>query len=66
MKKIMIIGAGPLQLPGIKKAKEMGADYVISASAIDGYEERGLKLLTAEPISSEDCWYKLYVYEIMQ
>lgn len=49
-----------------KKAKEMGADYVISASAIDGYEERGLKLLTAEPISSEDCWYKLYVYEIME
>jgi len=49
-----------------QKAKEMGADYVISASAIDGYEERGLKLLTAEPISSEDCWYKLYVYEITE
>ena len=49
-----------------KKAKEMGADYVISASAIDGYEKRGLKLLTPEPISSEDCWYKLYVYEITE
>ncbi len=48
------------------KAKEMGADYVISASAIDGYEERGLKLLNAEPISSDDCWYKLYVYEITE
>ncbi len=48
------------------KAKEMGADYVISASAIDGYENRGLKLLTPEPISSEDCWYKLYVYEITE
>ena len=49
-----------------KKAKEMGADYVISASAIDGYEERGLKLLNEEPISSDDCWYKLYVYEITE
>ena len=28
MKKIMIIGAGPLQLPGIKKAKEMGLHVV--------------------------------------
>ena len=49
-----------------KKAKEMGADYVISASAIDGYEHRGLKLLNAESISSDDCWYKLYVYEITE
>lgn len=48
------------------KAKEMGADYVISASAIDGYEQRGLRLLNEEPISSDDCWYKLYVYEITE
>ncbi|MBO4309699.1 MAG: hypothetical protein J5856_01395 [Lachnospiraceae bacterium] len=48
-----------------KKAKEMGADYVISASAIEDYDAQGLKLLNSEPIRSDDCWYVLYVYEIL-
>ena len=46
------------------KAKEMGADYVISASMIDGYENRGLTLLNETPVSSDDCWYELYIYRI--
>ncbi|MCR5848480.1 MAG: DUF6044 family protein [Lachnospiraceae bacterium] len=47
------------------KAGEMGADYVISASPIAGWEEMGIRLLNENPISSPDCWYELYVYEIL-
>ena len=46
------------------KAKDMGADYVISASPITGWENMGLQLMNEEPISSPDCWYVLYVYAI--
>lgn len=48
-----------------EKAKEMGAAYVISASPIVDYDSYNLRLLNETPISSEDCWYELYVYEIM-
>jgi len=47
-----------------KKAGEMGAEYVFSASAIEGYANRGLTLLNETPVRSEDCWYELYIYRI--
>lgn len=47
-----------------KAAKEMGAEYVISASPILNEETLGLKTLTETPITSNDCWYDLYIYEI--
>ncbi len=47
------------------KAKEMGADYVISASPVDGYEDRGLELMNGAPVTSADGWYDLYVYRIL-
>ncbi|MCR4648239.1 MAG: DUF6044 family protein [Lachnospiraceae bacterium] len=46
------------------KAKEMGADYVISASPVDGYDDRGLELMNGAPVTSDDGWYDLYVYKI--
>lgn len=46
------------------KIKEMGADYVFSASPIIDCDKYGLKLLNEEPIGSESDWYWLYIYEI--
>ena len=45
-------------------AKNMGAEYVISASPVINEEALGLKLLNDTPITSNDAWYDLYVYEI--
>jgi hypothetical protein len=45
-------------------AKEMGAEYVISASPIINEEALGLTLLNDTPITSDDAWYELYVYKI--
>ena len=45
-------------------AKNMGAEYVISASPIINEEALGLKLLNDTPITSDDAWYDLYVYGI--
>ncbi len=45
-------------------AKNMGAEYVISASPIINEEALGLTLLNDTPITSDDAWYDLYVYEI--
>ena len=45
-------------------AKEMGAEYVISASPIINEEALGLTLLNDTPITSDDAWYDLYVYSI--
>ena len=48
-----------------EKAKEMGAAYVISASPIVDFDSYNLRLLNETPVSSEGCWYELYVYEIL-
>lgn len=45
-------------------AKNMGAEYVISAFPIINEESLGLILLNDTPITSDDAWYDLYVYEI--
>lgn len=47
-----------------KAAKDMGAEYVISASPIVNEEALGLTLLNDTSITSDDAWYDLYVYKI--
>ena len=48
----------------LSAAKNMGAEYVISASPIINEEALGLTLLNDTPITSDDAWYDLYVYYI--
>lgn len=44
--------------------KELGGDYLLSAAYIAGAEERGLILMTEEPLETADSYYRIYIYEV--
>ena len=44
--------------------REMGGEYLISATYLIDAQEKGLKLLNEEPIETEGSWYRLWVYVI--
>jgi hypothetical protein len=48
-----------------KAAKEMGADYLFSAVAIDNADEVGLKLMRDEPFSTDTSYVQIYLYQIL-
>lgn len=48
----------------LESLKELGGNYVISASYLIDGDKNGLRLLNEEPIQTEDSWYRLWVYEI--
>lgn len=54
MKKIMILGASILQLPAIKKAKEMGLDVIAVDMDPDavGFKEEGITKLQISTIDT--------------
>lgn len=55
MKKIMILGASILQVPAIKKAKEMGLEVIVvdmNTEAV-GFKERGVQCEVISTIDSE-------------
>jgi hypothetical protein len=45
-------------------AREMGADYLFSAVAIDNADEVGLKLMRDEPFGTDTSYVQIYLYEI--
>lgn len=47
-----------------EQLRNMGCEYIISASYILDAEDMGLRLLNEEPIQTEDSWYRLYVYQL--
>ena len=47
-----------------EQLKNMGCNYIISASYLIDSEVFGLHLLNEEPIVSDQSWYRLWVYEI--
>jgi len=44
------------------KLREMGCEYIISASYLLEPEKFGLTLLNEEPIETESSWYRFFVY----
>ncbi|MGN0403030.1 MAG: DUF6044 family protein [Acetatifactor sp.] len=46
------------------KLREMGCDYLFSATWILNADELGLTLLREEPFTTEDSWYNIYVYAV--
>ena len=59
MKRIMILGASLLQLPAIKKAKEMGLDVIAVDMDPDavGFKEEGITKLQISTIDRRGCSY---------
>lgn len=47
-----------------EKLKELGCDYIFSATWILNADELGLELLREAPFETENSWYNIYVYEV--
>lgn len=47
-----------------EKLREMGCDYLFSATWILNADELGLTLLREEPFATESSWYNIYVYAV--
>lgn len=46
--------------------QKMGGDYLLSAAYIENAEETGLKLLREEPFGTQDSYYQIYLYGVME
>lgn len=46
--------------------RKMGGDYLLSAAYIENAEKTGLKLLRQEPFQTQDSYYQIYLYGIME
>lgn len=48
----------------VEALKGLGGDYLLSAAYIADAEERGLTLMTEEPLETEDSYYRIYIYAV--
>ncbi len=48
----------------LESLKELGCDYIISATYLVDADQKGFRLLNEEPIQTDESWYRLWVYEI--
>ncbi len=46
--------------------KELGGRYLLSAAYIDHCEDTGLKLIRENPFETEDSYYRIYLYRVME
>ena len=46
--------------------KELGGRYLLSAAYIDHCEDTGLKLIREDPFETEDSYYRIYLYRVME
>ena len=44
----------------------MGGRYLLSAAYIDHCEDTGLKLIREDPFETEDSYYRIYLYRVME
>ncbi len=46
--------------------KELGGRYLLSAAYIDHCEDTGLELVREDPFETEDSYYRIYLYRVME
>ncbi len=46
--------------------KELGGRYLLSAAYIDQCEDTGLELVREEPFETQDSYYRIYLYRVME
>ena len=46
--------------------KELGGRYLLSAAYIDHCEDTGLELIREAPFETEDSYYRIYLYRVME
>ena len=46
--------------------QELGGRYLLSAAYIDHCEDTGLKLIREDPFETEDSYYRIYLYRVME